>query len=987
MKTKTSIVLGVFGLLIIASCSHIFDESHGGEQLEASEKPDGSTNVFSNTTSDIGFDIVDIDIGDDIVDLRDSKAQPDKYSERAAKRNDHKTTDKNNRPETTQSGSTNTSSDTDSPNPADTLASSPTKKATTRDTDETMSEIISSDTVTEEWPPTETTCECSSGACCDGCFIKDSSIQCGMEAESSERRCGSKKCGADIEFRELFRYCDGQTADCGEDNLVWSQWQNSEQCTSDSLCRQTMKSATCEKCPGGCLEGQCQPECECSSGACCDGCFIKDSSIQCGMEAESSERRCGSKKCGADIEFRELFRYCDGQTADCGEDNLVWSQWQNSEQCTSDSLCRQTMKSATCEKCPGGCLEGQCQPECECSSGACCDGCFIKDSSIQCGMEAESSERRCGSKKCGADIEFRELFRYCDGQTADCGEDNLMWSQWQTSISCDKNALCVESLEDVSCKPCFDGCSGSVCVNDRLTLDAGYGETCVVRKDGKMICWPGSYSESDVGTASLGSYHGCALRNDRSIYCWGSWTIGGLATPPSWIDPLDSISAGGQLSCGMSGNSVYCWGTQSELEIPSGRYKTVSAGEEHACGLKTDGSIECWGNCPHNETIPISGPGDGYRKISAGVHHTCAINSMHNIECWGRSGYGMMRPPSGEYSNLSVGYNHACAIRSSGRTIECWGSNYWGQATSPRDSGFVSVAAGRDHTCGLKSDQSIVCWGKSSGGLLQAGSNSSCEMEQYTGYVKCTTRYPFQDTGTGATDPVNSGVVWVTIPGGSYMMGRNTWSNDKPIHEVTIPEYEMTQTEVTVSQYRKCVAAGACTEPSTVYSKCNWNEYGHDDHPVNCLDWSQSATFCEWIGGRLPSESEWEYAARSGGIYDFHPWGAEPATCEYAVMNDGGSGCGTYRTMPVCSKPQGNTKQGLCDMLGNCLEWVEDWYHDNYEGAPTDGSAWRAPTGSERVARGGCFHSYQHVTHASNRDYYSPSSLRQDLGFRCARTP
>ena len=186
----------------------------------------------------------------------------------------------------------------------------------------------------------------------------------------------------------------------------------------------------------------------------------------------------------------------------------------------------------------------------------------------------------------------------------------------------------------------------------------------------------------------------------------------------------------------------------------------------------------------------------------------------------------------------------------------------------------------------------------------------------------------------------------------------------------------------------------------------HWNDSPGDkeNHPINCVYWEQARVYCLWAGGRLPSESEWEYAARSGGQDITYPWGNEAATCAYAVMNDsnaGGNGCGTGGTMPVCSKPTGNTSQGLCDMSGNVWEWVQDWHHGSYDcaanpaasncnvsgSAPTDGSPWEAGGGSDRVLRGGSWSYYADDVRAANRGRITPSYRSYNLGFRCASSP
>ncbi len=221
---------------------------------------------------------------------------------------------------------------------------------------------------------------------------------------------------------------------------------------------------------------------------------------------------------------------------------------------------------------------------------------------------------------------------------------------------------------------------------------------------------------------------------------------------------------------------------------------------------------------------------------------------------------------------------------------------------------------------------------------------------------------------------------WATIPGGSFLMGSKEEDNEQPIHRVTIKPFEMAKTETTVSQYKACVRARQCTKPQF------WFADG-DDVPVREVYWNQASDFCTWVGGRLPSEAEWEYAATSGGKIITYPWGNEPATCEYAVMNETRSsftedwGCETGSLWPVCSMPAGNTDHGLCDMAGNANEWVEDDSHRNYNGSPNDGSAWvEDPRLDYRVFRGGSYSSDADELRATRR---VGNNIKH--GFRCAR--
>jgi formylglycine-generating enzyme required for sulfatase activity len=257
---------------------------------------------------------------------------------------------------------------------------------------------------------------------------------------------------------------------------------------------------------------------------------------------------------------------------------------------------------------------------------------------------------------------------------------------------------------------------------------------------------------------------------------------------------------------------------------------------------------------------------------------------------------------------------------------------------------------------------------------------------------------------------------WISINGGKFAMGtvsgEKDFENAKPVHEVDVKNFEMSETDVTVEQYTECVDKGMCTSPETG-SGCNWGVKGRKFHPVNCVSWDQATQYARFIreqpgfeGARLPSESEWEYAAKSGGKKQKYPWGNDDATCSRAVMYGRGNraidylegalgrddrpGCGTSGTMPVCSKPKGNAKVSggeLCDMSGNVYQWVQDKYQNSYNGAPDNGSALEAAPGPFRVVRGGSFLNIDaRGLRVDLRNIFEPGHSDRNVGFRLARS-
>ena len=239
---------------------------------------------------------------------------------------------------------------------------------------------------------------------------------------------------------------------------------------------------------------------------------------------------------------------------------------------------------------------------------------------------------------------------------------------------------------------------------------------------------------------------------------------------------------------------------------------------------------------------------------------------------------------------------------------------------------------------------------------------------------------------------------FVSIPGGSFMMGSTkSWDSRRttPVHSVTVTPFEITAKEVTVAQYRACVNDGRCSEPN-IGKICNWNVEGRENHPINCVDRGQARTFAKWVGDDvdLPTEAEWEYAARGGQDFIYAGSNNPDEVAWYDknpgyIKNSGGS------TKPV-GKKQANG-YGLYDMSGNVWEWVLDEWHENYEGAPiVSNEAWGevsecaqvCDTGSASrvVIRGGSWFFVAANLRVAGRRNRSPDDRLGDLGFRLRRT-
>ena len=180
------------------------------------------------------------------------------------------------------------------------------------------------------------------------------------------------------------------------------------------------------------------------------------------------------------------------------------------------------------------------------------------------------------------------------------------------------------------------------------------------------------------------------------------------------ITEFASISAGDEHTCGVGTDGyVGCWGDNlfDEATPPDGTFSSVSAGWNHTCGVRADGSVACWGGGDEEKTMP---PGGEFISVSAGDDHTCGVRTDGSVACWGDDDDGEATPPAGQFVSVSAGNRRTCGIRADA-SVACWGDGYDGQATPP-EGGFVSVSVS-GQTCAVRTDGSVACWGGGYGRL------------------------------------------------------------------------------------------------------------------------------------------------------------------------------------------------------------------------------------------------------------------------------
>jgi len=303
----------------------------------------------------------------------------------------------------------------------------------------------------------------------------------------------------------------------------------------------------------------------------------------------------------------------------------------------------------------------------------------------------------------------------------------------------DPTTGCVLTYDDPE-SGCGDGIVG---------ITAGGSFTIVYEADGTLNWWGiQNYEEPPEGVlfaqVNAGKSHACGVDKGNNLYCWGiqdggNWDYGQVSLAPA-EGKFIHAAAGYNHSCAVREDGMaLCWGIGSEdnltpdqepyekgqvkLTPTEGEFQQIGAGHGHSCGLKTDGTLACWGN---NNAISNMPTGSDFVSLAVGFHHNCAIDSQGAMTCWGWTAFGLVEDtPDGTFKSVACGYGHTCAVRTSGEVV-CWGvpdkaegappiaDN--GQATdAPLTANFTYVGVSNSHSCAVTTDDKVVCWGSNGG--------------------------------------------------------------------------------------------------------------------------------------------------------------------------------------------------------------------------------------------------------------------------------
>jgi len=543
----------------------------------------------------------------------------------------------------------------------------------------------------------------------------------------------------------------------------------------------------------------------------------------------------------------------------------------------------------------------------------------------------------CGDKVCGDDG--------CGGECGTCAN----------GCTPDRKTCCEDACGDKVCgsnacgQTCGTCAKGSVCGADQKACVPAPGEVCSSAQ--AITGLPFSVTAATSG--NLGDYS-AILCNWGGLWGKGSndqvWSF----TPPSTGKYAVNLSA--------DFDAVVYLASDCGKLAQSCSPGTVAMGGVPATPLLVD--LE--GGKTRYVIV------DGVDNVGPGASGTYALGIGCQADCTGKScapdGCGGMCPGTCDDGNVctqdacaALGCKHLPAPGSCNDGNACTtGENCSGSScqssTASCDDGNACTTDSCDTASGCKHAP------------IQDG--SACGASQICNSGSCITGTP--------TPPADMAY----IPGGTFQMGcvpgdSACDADEKPQHAVKIPGFFLDLNDVVFQDYLVCAEAGKCAAQGSG-AKCTFGKVGF---PVNCVSWSQAAAYCAWKGKRMPTEAEWERAARGGVGGKLFAWGSDSVDCSHAAYSD----CGLTSPLAYGVKLAGKNAYGLTDMAGNVAQWVADFYDDKYYATSPASS----PTGpdvsssGDHVRRGGSYASPASGMRVSDRDLGQLAS--PEIGFRCAK--
>jgi hypothetical protein len=268
------------------------------------------------------------------------------------------------------------------------------------------------------------------------------------------------------------------------------------------------------------------------------------------------------------------------------------------------------------------------------------------------------------------------------------------------------------------------------------SVSANQDHVCGVLGNGELRCFGAAFTGAPEIPAApiparqvaVGHDFACALDYGFMVTCWGS-----IGAPPN--SQYLSLAAGSAHMCGLRPNlAVECWGGSIGNPPGPGRpFQNVTRGYGHACALGFDGSVTCWGDDTDGQANP---PPELFGDLAGGGSHTCGLRSDGTAVCWGDDTLDQSTPPLPveEYTEITAGAAHTCAIRKSDQTVACWGDDASNQS-SPLPGAFTAISAAEDFSCGIRTDGSLACWGDAAPTApfvpypeVAAGGSHTCEI-------------------------------------------------------------------------------------------------------------------------------------------------------------------------------------------------------------------------------------------------------------------